>query len=87
MITRSSAYTHRPCRNVLPREGRGELEEHQAHVLLAACDAPRACSGAVFEDYLVRKRFEGGPVVTLAAGVQGGLGPVEVGVVMRCGVR
>jgi hypothetical protein len=43
--------------------------------------------GPVFEDYLVRQRFEGGPVVTLAARVEGGLGPVEVRVVMRCGVR
>ena len=43
--------------------------------------------GPFFEDYLVCQRFEGGPVVTLAAGVEGGLGPVEVGVVLRCGVR
>ena len=43
--------------------------------------------GPFLEDYLVRRRFEDGSVVTLAGGIEGGLGPVEVGVVMRCRVR
>src|SRR6185369_2682165 len=68
-------------------QGGGELNESQGHVLLAARDVPRAGSGTVLEDYLVRQHVEGRPVVSQAAGVGGSLGPDEVGVVVRCGVR
>ena len=68
-------------------EGRGELQEQQAHVRLTARDAPWARSRAIFQDYLVRQRFEGRPVVTQAGGIEGALGPVEAGMVVRCRVR
>src|ERR1700722_1142018 len=68
-------------------QGRGELEKHQGHVLLAARDMPRAGSGTVLHEYLLRQHLESGSVVTLAAGVEGSLGPDEVGMVVCCGVR
>src|SRR5215472_9287745 len=68
-------------------EGRGELDVHPGQVVLAARDVPRARSGAVLHDHLARRPLEKGPVVTLADGVEGRLGPDEVGVIVRCRVR
>src|ERR1700734_3450414 len=68
-------------------QGRGELKKHQGHVLLAAGDVPRSGSGAVLHNYLFRQHLESRPVVTLTAGVEGSLGPDEVGMVVFCGVR